>query len=49
MKRHKAQYATNSEAFMAEARYWRNLGDENKAKAWERQAEMERQYEEETK
>jgi hypothetical protein len=41
----KKKWDTPSEAFMAEARLCRNLGDTKQAEAWERQAEMERTYE----
>jgi hypothetical protein len=39
------QYATNSEAFRAEARLCRALGDEALALRWEIQAVMEELYE----
>ena len=42
------KYERFSEALLAEARLCRNLGDEKQAQAWERQAEMERAYEEQT-
>lgn len=41
----KTKYASNSEAFRASARLARNLGDEDIAQRWERQAEMEERYE----
>lgn len=41
----KTKYETNSEAFMSEARYYRNIGDEAMALRWEIQAEMEKAYE----
>lgn len=41
----KTKYASNSEAFRASARLARNLGDEDIARRWERQAEMEERYE----
>jgi hypothetical protein len=41
----KKKWDTPSEAFQAEARLCRNLGDTKQAEAWERQAEMEREYE----
>ena len=36
---------TPSEWLMKEARYYRALGDEVTAQKWEKQAEMEREYE----
>jgi hypothetical protein len=39
------KYETFSERLFAEARLCRNLGDTKGAEAWERQAEQEREYE----
>jgi hypothetical protein len=41
----KTKYPTNSEAFRAEARLCRALGDEEMALRWEIQATMEEIYE----
>lgn len=41
----KTKYASNAEAFRASARLARNLGDEDIARRWERQADMEERYE----
>jgi hypothetical protein len=40
------KYATNSEAFRAEARLCRAVGDEALALRWDRQADMEQAWEE---
>ena len=39
------QYATNSESMRAQARLFRNLGDNVTANKWEMQAQQEENYE----
>ena len=40
-----AQYATGSEGMRAQARLFRNLGDNVTASKWDKQADMEEEYE----